>query len=310
MAKIRIKSTISIEEAFSNFLLTKNMEGLAEKTLASYKNHLHSIAKHIDVHMPISELDTMTLQKMICSMRETNLASNSIASYVRVLRAFLTWARNEELTDVSIPAYRTEETVKETYSDEELTLLLKKPSINNCSFVEYRTWVIINFLLNSGARASTIRHILIQDVDLYNGLISYRHNKNSRVQVIPLCSQMVIILREYLQFRKGNEEDYLFCTEEGTMLTEQCLRSSIRRYNTSRGVSKNSIHMFRHTFARKYLIDCGGDAFTLQRILGHSTLEMTKHYCKIFDVDLVKNYDNYSPLQNMSTRNRITMNRR
>lgn len=310
MAKIRIKSTISIEEAFNNFLLAKNMEGLAEKTLVSYRNHLHCMAKHIDVNMPISQLDTLDFQKMICSMRESNLASNSIASYVRVLRAFLTWAKNEGLSNVYIPAYKTEETVKETYSDEELSLLLKKPSINKCSFVEYRTWVIINFLLNSGARASTIRHILIQDVDLHNGLISYRHNKNSKVQVIPLCSQMIIILREYLQFRKGVEDNYLFCTEEGTMMSEQCLRSSIRRYNASRGVSKNSIHMFRHTFAKKYLIDCGGDAFTLQRVLGHSTLEMTKHYCKIFDVDLVKNYDNFSPLQNISARNRITMNRR
>lgn len=61
-------------------------------------------------------------------------------------------------------------------------------------------------------------------------------------------------------------------------------------------MEKTSIHLFRHTFAKKYLVDCGGNAFTLQRLLGHSTLDMTKHYCTIFDADITKNYDSFSLL--------------
>jgi hypothetical protein len=88
-------------------------------------------------------------------------------------------------------------------------------------------------------------------------------------------------------------------TETGTQLTENGLRQSVARYNMRRGVQKTSIHLFRHPFARKYLIDCGGDAFTLQKLLGHSTLAMTEHYCAIYDADLAKNYDNFSPLAQM-----------
>ena len=124
------------------------------------------------------------------------------------------------------------------------------------------------------------------DIDLENGIVHYRHNKNHKSQVTPLCSEMIKILREYLRFRAGKDTDPLFCTEYGLPLTENALRKSIVRYNTRRGVSKTSIHLFRHTFARKYLIDCGGDAFTLQKLLGHSTLQMTKHYCAIFDADI------------------------
>lgn len=307
MSKKAINSKLSIVDAFNSFILYKTMEGVAEKTITCYKNHFKCMSKYINTEMPIDELSAMDLQQMISEMREKKLASNSIASYVRVLRAFLSWARSEGLSKTLIPPYKAEETVKDTYTNEELSLLIKKPIISKCSFVEYRTWVIINLLLNCGSRAATIRNILIKDVDVDNGLISYRHNKNTKVQVIPLCSQMIIILKEYMCIRKGNEEDYLFCTETGEKLTEQGLRSSIRRYNESRGVEKTSIHMFRHTFAKKYLIDCGGDAFTLQRILGHSTLEMTRHYCNIYNVDLVKNYDSFSPLQNMSKNKRITM---
>jgi integrase/recombinase XerD len=233
---------------------------------------------------------------MIESMRDAQLSSNSISSYTRMLRAFFSWCGEESIAHIRLSQYKGEETVKETYTDRELAILLKKPDIRKCNFAEYRDWVIINFLLNSGSRAATIRAIQIRDVDLQNGLVHYRHTKNRKAQVIPLCSQMVSILREYLRFRGGNEEDYLFCTENGLPLTESGLRIAIARYNTRRGVNKTSIHLFRHTFARKYLIDCGGDAFMLQKLLGHSTLQMTKHYCAIFDADITRNYDNFSPL--------------
>jgi len=96
-----------------------------------------------------------------------------------------------------------------------------------------------------------------------------------------------------------------------TQLTESGLRSSIARYNRKRGVEKTSIHLFRHTFAKKYLVDCGGNAFTLQRLLGHSTLDMTKHYCTIFDADITRNFDNFSPLANFNTNSeKIKMPRR
>ena len=100
--------------------------------------------------------------------------------------------------------------------------------------------------------------------------------------------------------RQGKPEDYLFCNQYGEMLSENALRLAIGRYNNSRGVQKTSIHLFRHTFARKYLVDCGGDAFTLQKLMGHSTLKMTKHYCAIFDSDISKNYDRFSPLAQLS----------
>lgn len=106
---------------------------------------------------------------------------------------------------------------------------------------------------------------------------------------------MIAILREYGRYRGGEP----ILHGDGYTTDGERLRQSIARYNMRHGVQKTSIHLFRHTFARKYLIDCGGDAFTLQKLLGHSTLAMTKHYCAIYDADLTKNYDNFSPLAQM-----------
>ena len=87
--------------------------------------------------------------------------------------------------------------------------------------------MIVNFLLNCGSCAATVGAIQIRDVDLGGGVVFYRHTKNRKVQVIPLCSPMIAILREYGRYRA----DYLFCTETGTQLTENGLRQSIARYN-------------------------------------------------------------------------------
>ena len=308
MAKIKLVVSATIEETFSDFIISKKTKGLAEKTLQSYQSQFQAVARHMDVKMDIAMLQKADLDAMIISMRDASLSPNSINSYTRTLKSFFSWCNEQGITRLNIPLYKAEETVKETYSDAELAALLKKPDIRKATFAEYRDWVIINFLLNCGSRAATVRAIQIRDVDLDGGMVFYRHTKNRKAQVIPLCSAMVAILREYLRHRGGEAADYLFCTETGSQLTENGLRQSIARYNTRRGVQKTSIHLFRHTFARKYLIDCGGDAFTLQKLLGHSTLAMTKHYCAIFDADLTKNYDNFSPLAQMKANStRINM---
>ena len=129
-------------------------------------------------------------------------------------------------------------------------------------------------------------------------------------KVIPedsAANTLAEILQEYLLVRGGEGTDYLFCNEFGEFLTENALRLAIAKYNKSRGIERTSIHAFRHTFARKYLVDCGGDAFTLQKLMGHSTLNMTKHYCNIFDSEIVANFEQFSPLAQMkkSTSNYI-----
>ena len=124
---------------------------------------------------------------MVLSMREERLSASSINSYTRTLKVFFSWCTEEGHTDLNIKIFKAPETVKEVYTDEELLILLKKPEAN-CNFCEYQNWVIINFLLNSGCRAATVRNIQNQHVDLSRKQIVLRHTKNGKVQVIPLCS--------------------------------------------------------------------------------------------------------------------------
>lgn len=285
----------TVAEIFERFVASQTAKGVSDKTIQNYYSHLHSLKKHLDFSAPLATLTKEDLDNMVISMRQSGLAHNSISSYLRVFRTFLNWARKAGYTELEMANYKDKETVKETYTDAELMLLLQKPA-RNCDFCEYRNWVIINFLVNCGCRAGTIRNIQNRDVDFERKQVIFRHTKTGKIQTIPLCSMLVSILSDYVAMRGGEPSDYLFCSVYGTMLSENALKLAIADYNHKRGVLKTSIHMFRHTFARKYLMDCGGDAFTLQHLLGHSTLQMTKHYCAIFDSDIAGNYDLRSPL--------------
>lgn len=300
------ESEKTFRELYELFVISHAARGVSETTLKNYDYHMRNIAKYLDVEQIFEAITKRDIEAAITNMRRAGLAHNSIATYTRLLRAFYHWCGEEGYSSIDIPNIKEKETVKETYTDEELERLLKRPA-KNCDFAEYRSWVIVNFLMNSGCRAATVRNIQNRDVDLEAKNVIFRHNKNGKIQTIPLCGLMVSILRDYMKVRKGKPEEYLFCDIYGGMLTEDALRHSIVKYNHKRGVESTSIHKFRHTFARKYLADCGGNAFTLQKLMGHSTLKMTKHYCAIFDSDISKDFDKYSPLAQLKhDKDRIT----
>ena len=308
MKGIKIPREDTITECFESFISDKISNGVVDKTINTYRNHFQAISKHLFINKDITLLSKKDLDDMIVSMRESGLSPHSIKSYTTTLSVFLNWCNKKGITSLTCKIFKCEESVKDTYSKEELARLLKKPNMKTCQFYEYRDWVIVNFLVNCGCRAATLRNIQIKDVDLENSLVFARHTKSKRPLSIPLCSEMKNILREYMKIRKGERADYLFCSSTGEMLSESALRRTIFNYNRRRGVNKTSLHMFRHTFAKMFLLDCGGDAFRLQKLLGHSTLDMTKHYCTIFDSEIATNYDDLSPLEKIRQQNKkITM---
>ncbi len=293
--KMQKRKEITIQEAAEQFILFKTARGVKEVTARNYRQHFHSMSKFLDMDQPLSVLTQDALDAFVVQMRESGLAHNSVSSYLRVFCTFLKWCNEKGFTSVTMKNIKQEETVKETYTDEELAALLKRPDAS-CTFCRFRSWVIVSFLMDTGCRAATVRNIHNSDVSLDSAQIIFRHTKNGKLQSIPISSRMIVILREYMSIRGGDGSDYLFCDEYGRMLTENGLRKAIIYYNKSCGVQKTSVHLFRHTFARKYLLDCGGNAFTLQKLLGHSTLKMTKHYCAIYDADIARDYDHFSPL--------------
>lgn len=192
----------------------------------------------------------------ISYLKQKQVGDISINSYIRGLRAIIYYFIDLDYTaPFKINLIRAEKPIKPTYTDRELELLLQKPNTKKSNFTEYRNWVIVNYLLGTGNRASTVINIKIGDIDFTAGTIILKKTKNRRQQIIPLSYSLLIILREYMKYREGGEDDYLFCNSYSQKLTRPALQHAIYCYNKSRGVIKTSIHLFRHTFAKKWILN-------------------------------------------------------
>lgn len=97
------------------------------------------------------------------------------------------------------------------------------------------------------ARASTVRSFQVQDLDLENRVLFTRHIKNNRPQPLPLCSDMVAILQEYLTYREGKANEPLFPSDADKPMTENGLRCSIADDNRRRGGEKRLPSTFSDT---------------------------------------------------------------
>lgn len=71
-------------------------------------------------------------------------------------------------------------------------------------------------------------------------------------------------------------------------------------YGNNSGIKRVRVspHTFRHTFAKYYLLN-NGDVMTLQKILGHSSIEMVRKYVNMTSNDILVQHNKYSPINNL-----------
>lgn len=110
-----------------------------------------------------------------------------------------------------------------------------------------------------------------------------------------------------MKIRKGSEEDYLFCSVFGEQVTRTRLFNSMQDYNKKRGVNKSGLHRYRHTFAKKWILN-GSNTLKLKEILGHSNLDMVTNYVNIFTEDLKEDFNVYNPLKQFGCKENINKN--
>ena len=241
---------------------------------------------------PISILTTDGLERDYRKYL-TNLGVNeqTIAAYFRAYRAIAYFAMEEGwIPRRKISIKQPEPPIKNCYTDDEIKRLVRKPKTDD--FLENRNWVMVNYFLATGNRVSSVADLRIGDVDLDEGYITVNRQKNGKPARIPLVKKITRILRAYIDDYRTEVNgipvglnEPLFCNLYGEELSENGIKKAIANYNRSRNVEKTSVHLFRHTFAKKWIID-GGDLLQLEKMLGQSSLKMVQHYSNLYASDI------------------------
>lgn len=297
---LQTREDITVQQCFARYLTRCQVRNLSPKTLATYQVHFSIFQRYLaDQDYPAGSLGAAAVDGFILYLKERGCNDITVQSYLRDIRAFLYFCmENGWLPAFKIKLPKADKKIKETYSDDELRRLLKKPNLKRCDFTEYKTWVFINYLLATGNRISSALNLKIGDMDFDNNLFQMNKSKNRQAQILPLSTTLAAILREYLGYRGGEAGDYLFCNAYGQQADLRTYQEMLARYNKSRGVAKTSAHLFRHTFAKKWILN-GGDIFRLQKLLRHSDLAVVKEYVNMFSKDLSQDFDQFNPLDNL-----------
>lgn len=300
------KHTITFEEGCNKYLDYCRQRNLREGTINHYKQSYTQFYKYFDHEMPVTEITQSAYNNYVLYLKERMNNDVSINSYLRDLITTLHFLMDEGyIQPFKMQAIKVDKTNVETYTEAELTLLLKKPDIRKCKFIEYQSWVMTNFLFCTGVRQRSLINIQIKDVDFDNNVVYVNVTKNRKPLIVPMNQTLAGILKEYLKYRQHKTlADYLFCNVYGQQLVKSTCYHMLYTYNKKRGVETTGIHRYRHTFAKQWVLS-GGNVVHLSRLLGHSSLSITQNYINLLVSDLSKQVEEINLLNKFQGRKQI-----
>jgi len=281
---------------FSDYLRshtgTINSEALSTETIRGFITYLQQSVR----------ADELNPKK---PTREASLSGQTIQGYVRVIKAFFSWAARENLIDenptrrVKVP--KAPKTIVATFSESQVKQLLA--AIDRTHPTGFRDYCIMLTLLDTGIRLSELVGLEIPALDLQEGHVRVM-GKGSKERIVPLGASLQKALWKYMtRYRPAPlhpNQKAVFLTREGHALSASTVYHLIQDYGKNVGLQgvRCSPHTFRHTFSKNFLLN-GGDVFSLQKILGHSSLAVVRMYVELASQDVQVQHRKYSPVDCM-----------
>ncbi|OFX14803.1 MAG: hypothetical protein A2Z18_03560 [Armatimonadetes bacterium RBG_16_58_9] len=226
---------------------------------------------------------------------ESNSASTAAHSYVS-LRAFFNFLVRDGFVAVnpadSVDKPRQRRKIIETFSLDDVERM-----VATCGkdFVGVRDRAMILAMLDCGLRASELCGLSINDVNWAEQTLLVV-GKGDKERIVPFGNVTRQALAEYVPRRGQLETQMLFVSIYGAPLDRYRVRTMVKERCETAGIKgpRCSPHTLRHTCAVQYLRN-GGDVFSLQKLLGHADLTMTRRYAELSQTDVREKHRACSP---------------
>jgi integrase/recombinase XerD len=209
---------------------------------------------------------------------------NARLAAIHSLFAFAALHHPEHSSDIArvlaIPAKRTEYTIVEFLTDEEVAGLLGQP--DRGTRTGRRDHTMLHLAVQTGLRASELTTLRRRDIHLGAGPHVSCMGKGRKRRVTPLTAETVGLLHTWMAERCGGADDVLFPTNRGTALSHDALAQRLAVYAarcprlTGRTVTP---HVLRHTAAMR-LLHAGVDIAVIALWLGHESVATTQIYLR------------------------------
>lgn len=295
---------------FRNFRLAT---GKAKTTIEKNKYWINRFL--VDYEDSFIELDEKTLR---LNFQEFMAGATSATNHnfrLKALRPFAKWLVAEDFLQKDFTdniGYRREEGRFSRVPPEDIINILDV--INTRTYTGYRDYCLILFCADTGIRPLEALQLEEFRFDL-DGLqveIPKKFAKTRNSRTLPISPQVATCLQKLIvKFREptwdGNVP--MFASWDGKRMEVGSWSHKMRKYSKKAGV-KVTPYDLRHFFATRYLLN-GGDPFRLQKMMGHSKVDMTQRYVNLVSADLKSCHKKVSPINNiLPTSKRVKRGRR
>jgi site-specific recombinase XerD len=295
-------------------------EGKSPRTITWYSANLRQFLDYLESrNLPdvVDGIDVRVVREYIdyllgrnrladhrhCRIERELLSRATVHGHVRTLKAFLRWLFREGFVQVDISANlrlpKVPDKIISALSDEEIRSILSTFSSGDLCDVRNKT--IFMILIDTGLRIGELINLKMDDVRLGGGVLKVM-GKGQKERIVPIGNNAQRALHKYLLLRPRPAHagvDNIFLSIHGKALSENSMKLMFARLSRRSKVERLHAHLCRHTFATRFLMN-GGDIFTLQRILGHSSLEMVRHYANLASSYMVLQHQKFSPLDRLN----------
>ena len=258
------------------FIAAKRIEGCSERTLNYYETTIKTMVDKLS--KKVNSIETEDLRNYLSEYQAKNNCSKvTIDNVRRILSSFFAWLEDEDYIMKSpvrrIHKVKATQTVKETYTDEELEEMRD-------ACVEIRDLAMVDFLASTGVRVGELVNLDIVDIDMQERSCVVL-GKGGKEREVYFDARTKIHLQNYLNSRIDNNPAlFVSLLRPYDRLKISGVEIRLRELGKRINIKKIHPHKFRRTMATK-AIDKGMPIEQVQVLLGHRKIDTTLQYAMV-----------------------------
>lgn len=258
------------------FIAAKRIEGCSERTLNYYETTIKTMVDKLS--KKVNSIETEDLRNYLSEYQAKNNCSKvTIDNVRRILSSFFAWLEDEDYIMKSpvrrIHKVKATQTVKETYTDEELEEMRD-------ACVEIRDLAMVDFLASTGVRVGELVNLDRVDIDMQERSCVVL-GKGGKEREVYFDARTKIHLQNYLNSRIDNNPAlFVSLLRPYDRLKISGVEIRLRELGKRINIRKIHPHKFRRTMATK-AIDKGMPIEQVQVLLGHRKIDTTLQYAMV-----------------------------
>lgn len=249
------------------------LRAFASTTKKEYLRRAHNfVAYHGRPPMELGEQEVREFLLYVVSKGKAGSATHHM--YVAAIKFLYTTTLGRPEVVSNIPWPKRPQTLPDILTGEEVERLL-----HQITSLKHRA--ILMTAYGAGLRISEACSLRSADIDSKRMLIHVHEGKRSKDRYVMLSERLLEVLRMHWKVVRPQGPFLFPGAISGRPITTSAVQRVLHEAVVQCGFTKRvTAHSLRHGFAT-HLLETGADIRTIQRLLGHSSIQTTARYTKV-----------------------------